>query len=134
MFGRHKKPSVTVMQRPSSDLLSRLTSRTAKETKISEYETAFFIALEEQMKIEGLSIDYFYAERMGSGSIRLDCPSGIIGTVHLRKKIGEIQYFISAYDHHNMRDAPIEAIIAVIPYWIGYAKQCMHTHKQSLSY
>ncbi len=134
MFGRHKKPTVTVMQRPSSDLLSRLTSRTAKETKISEYETAFFISLEEQMKIEGLSIDYFYAERMGSGSIRLDCPSGIIGTLHLRKRIGSAQYFLSPLDNHQMNDAPIEAIIAIIPYWIEYAKQCMHIHKQALSY
>lgn len=123
---------MTVTPKPTSEILSRLESRTVKETKISDYEMVFFIALEKQMKLEGLSIDTFTAERMGSASIRLNCYAGIIGTVHLRKRIGNIQYFLSVYDSHCMNDAPVEAIISVIPYWIKYAKKCIGIHEKIL--
>lgn len=129
MFGKRKKPEVVVMPAPASTLLTSLVSRSAKETATNDFEKQFFIALEESLHLEGLSVDYFTAERMGSGSIRLNCPAGIIGTVHLRKRFGSIQYFISPLDVHDMKDAPLEAIIAVIPYWVEYAKGCLRLRK-----
>ena len=129
MFGKRKKPEVVVMPAPASTLLASLVSRSAKETVTNDFEKQFFIALEESLHLEGLSVDYFTAERMGSGSIRLNCPAGIIGTVHLRKRFGSIQYFISPLDVHDMKDAPLEAIIAVIPYWVEYAKGCLRLRK-----
>ena len=129
MFGKHKKPEVVVMPAPTSTLLASLVSRSANEAATNDFEKQFFIALEESLRLEGLSVDYFTAERMGSGSIRFNCPAGIIGTVHLRKRFGRIQYFISPLDVHDMKDAPLEAIIAVIPYWVEYAKGCLRLRK-----
>ena len=117
------------MSAPTSTLLASIMSRSDKETATNDFEKQFFIALEESLHLEGLSVNYFTAERMGSGSIRLNCPAGIIGTVHLRKRFGSIQYFISPLEVHDMKDAPVEAIIAVIPYWIQYAKNCIHLRK-----
>ncbi len=126
MFGRRKKVKVTVTPKPTSEILSRLKSRTAKEIPITEYETAFFIALETQMELEGLCLSDFYAERMGRESIRLNCNVCIAGEIHLRNKIGSIQYFINDDGTiHHMYDAPFEAVIAVAPYWISYIKECM---------
>lgn len=134
MFGKHKKPEVVIMPAPASTLLASLVSRSAKETTTNDFEKQFFIALEESLRLEGLSVDYFTAERMGSGSIRLNCPAGIIGTVHLRRRYGSIQYFISPLDIHDMQDAPVEAILAVIPYWVSYAKGCIRLQKAATSY
>ncbi len=133
LFSKKKNQFETAQIKPTSMLLSRIRQRSAKEYAISEYETEFFISFEKQLNAANLNVDYFWAERMGSGSIRVDCPAGIIGTVHLRKKIGSIQYFLSTYDHHNMTEAPYEAVIAVIPYWISYAKKCIRSREKALS-
>lgn len=87
------------------------------------------MAFEHALQCEGLPVANFNAERMSSGSIRVDSSWGIIGTVHLRRKFGSIQYFISAMDIHNMDDAPAEAIIAVIPYWISYSKALISSYQ-----
>lgn len=130
MFGKRKKPGEgVIVPAPTSTLLASLVSRSVKETPINDFEKQFFIALEESLHLEGLSVEYFTAERMSSGSIRLNCPAGIIGIVHLRKRFGSIQYFISPLDIHDMTDAPVEAIMVVIPYWIEYAKGCIRLRK-----
>lgn len=133
MFGKRKKQEAVVLPAPTSTLLASIISRSAKETAINDFEKQFFIALEESLHLDGFSADYFIAERMGSGSIRLNSPAGIIGTVHLRRRFGSIQYFISPLDVHDMKDAPIEAIIAVIPYWIEYAKGCLCLRKAAIT-
>lgn len=123
MFGKKKKaPTVEILPVPSSDLLSRLTFRSTKEICVSEYEKEYFSALEDALRLEGWPVAWFSAERMSSGSIRVSCNAGIVGTVHLRKKYGSIQYFTSPLDAHDMDDAPLEAVIAVIPYWVAYTK------------
>lgn len=133
MFHKRAKEKVTAPIKPSSVLLTSLESRSSKEMVISEHEKHFFIALEDNLRAKGLSVNYFHAERMGSGSIRLYCPAGIIGTVNLRKHFGGIQYFTSLYDVHDMNDAPVEAIIAVIPYWVEYAKYCIRIRNAAMS-
>lgn len=134
MFGkRKKKQQVLVLPVAMSSLLESLTSRSTKEVSVTEFEKEFFVALEDHLRAEGLPIEYFSAERMGSGSIRLNCSAGIIGTVHLRKRFGSIQYFTSLLDIHDMKDAPIEAIVAVIPYWVEYAKGCMRLYKAAMT-
>lgn len=130
MFGKKKKlPAVKASQASTSELLSRITSRTSKEINASDYEKEFFLAFENALRLAGLSVSIFSAERMSSGSIRVNCYPGMIGTVHLRKKFGSIQYLTSIYDVHDMNDAPLEAVIAVIPYWIAYSKEMMRNHK-----
>ena len=135
MFGKRKNHTdVVVIETPkSSILLSRMSSASSKEITVSEFEKTFFIALEEHILSASLSLDTFYAERMGNGSIRLNCHAGIIGTVHIRKRIGHIQYFLNPLDVHDMQDAPIEAITAVIPYWLDYAIGCLNLHKAATS-
>lgn len=128
MFGKKKRQTAVIVSAPSSTLLSNITTRGSKPQAINDLEKEFFISLEEHLHLAGLSVEYFAAERMGSGSIRLNCSAGIIGTVHLRKKFGSIQYFTSPIDAHDMQDAPLEAILAVIPYWVEYAEGCIHLH------
>lgn len=133
MFGKKKKQAAVIVSTPSSTLLSNIMVRGSKPQAINDLEREFFISLEEHLHLAGLSVEYFAAERMGSGSIRLNCPAGIIGTVHLRKKFGSIQYFISPLDPHDMQDAPVEAIMAVIPYWVEYAAGCLRMRTAALS-
>ena len=123
MFVKRLKPT------SSSVLLASLVSRSAKEITVNDFEKQFFAALEDRLRAEGLSVECFTAERMGNGGIRLNCSAGIIGTVHLRKRFGSIQYFISPLDIHDMDDAPVEAILAVVPYWVEYAKRCLSLRK-----
>lgn len=134
MFGKKKKQGAVIVSTPSSVLLANIATRASKVPATNDFEKEFFISLEERLRLEGLSIDYFTAERMGSGSIRLNCPAGIIGTVHLRKRFGSIQYFTSPLDIHDMQDAPVEAVMAVIPYWVEYAKGCIRLRSAATSY
>lgn len=125
MFGKKKDAE--------SELLARITTSAAKTWDISEFEVRFFIQLEKEIKAAGLLISDFSTVRMGNGGIRINHYSGIIGTVHLRKKFGSLQYFIDALNNHDMQDAPLEACIATIPYLIDYTKLCIKTHKKALS-
>lgn len=128
MFGKKKKALDNILPAPTSDLLSRLTFRSTK-MDVSSYELEFFTAFENALNYEGWQVSWFSAERMGSGSIRVNCYAGIVGTVHLRKRIGSIQYFLSPLDAHDMDDAPLEAVLAVIPYWIEYTRGMLNLHK-----
>lgn len=133
MFGKKKnEPSVSIESAPSNQLLSRIISRSSKAFSVSEYEKTFFAAFENAIQKEGFSMEWFSVERMSNGSIRVECSAGIVGTVHLRKKIGSIQYFLSPLDIHDMEDAPLEAVIAVIPYWIAYIKDLFRMHTEAL--
>ncbi len=133
MFKKRKKPEYTGLAAPASTLLASLVSKSAKEIAVNDFEKRFFIALEDCLHAQGLLVEYFTAERMSSGSIRLNCPAGIIGTVHLRKRFGSIQYFTAPLDIHDMDDAPVEAILAVVPYWVEYAKGCLRLRKAATS-
>lgn len=127
MFG--KKKAVI----PISQILMQMDAEGNHNCKVSDNELRFFIALERAITGAGLSVSSFYAKRMGSETIRLFYrPREIIGMVNLRDKIGSIQYYIDALGIHEMKDAPIEAVIAVIPYWIDYAKKCAKTRKAAL--
>lgn len=134
MFGKKKKePSDYIVSTHSNQLLSRIVSRTSKAISVSDYEKAFFSAFENALLANKYPIEWFSAERMSSGSIRVECEAGIVGVVHLRKKIGSIQYFLSPLDGHDMEDAPLEAVIAVIPYWISYIQELFRIRKAALS-
>lgn len=128
MFGKKK----AVM--PVSQILLRMNAEESSPCKVSDYELRFFICLERAIVEAGLSVSNFYTKRMGSETIRLFyCSREIIGMVNLRSKVGSIQYYLDALDIHDMKDAPVEAIIAVIPYWIDYTKKCIKTRKAALS-
>lgn len=128
MFG--KKKAVI----PISQILMRMNAEESNPCKVSDYELRFFINLERAIVEAGLSVSNFYTKRMGSEAIRLFYrPRTIIGMVNLREKIGSIQYYVDSLGTHDMKDAPIEAIIAVIPYWIDYTKKCAKTRKAALS-
>lgn len=127
-FGKNKQAEQT-----TSTLLSRIKKDTSKEIKISSYEMEFFIALEKELKNNNLNADYFRTHRLSNGSIRFNCPAGDIGVVHLRKRFGSIMYYTSVYDSHDMDDAPIEAVIAVIPYWIAYTKKMIRAENTIMS-
>ena len=128
MFG--KKKAVV----PVSQILMRMNAEESNPCKVSDYELRFFICFERAIVEAGLSVSNFYTKRMGDQTIRLFYrPRAIIGMINLREKIGSIQYYISDLDIHDMKDAPIEAIIAVIPYWIDYTKKCTKIRKAALS-
>lgn len=152
MFGRRKKQKLVDISIPHFNIpLSSLTSVlldnliadsvSAQKIKVSEYEREFFIALEEQMRIANLSLQTAKVERKSNGTLALyyNCQmyktlgGWHIGSVHLRKKFGGISYCTEVLDLHNMDDAPIEAVIAVIPYWIDYIKKLIRQKKAIMS-
>lgn len=139
MFGRRKKQKLANISIPhfnahppaTSVLLDNLKAESvsAQKIKVSEYEREFFIALEEQMRMANLSLQIAKVERKSNGTLDLYYSSWPIGSVHLRRKFGGILYSIEPLDNHDIDDAPIEAVIAVIPYWINYIKWLIRHEK-----
>ncbi len=115
-----------------STLLSTMTSNTARDYRTTEYEKVFFATLEQEIRNRGLNLSEFSLNRMSTGSIRLTHHACSVGTVHLRRHIGSIQYSLDPLDIHDLKDAPIESIITIIPYWIDYVIKCIRLHKDIL--
>ncbi len=132
LFGK-KKNEITLLQPNGSVILKNIENKTSTTYPITEYENQFFIAFEDSLRFNGIDPQTVKAVRMGSGGIRCLVSSGIIGTVHLRKQFGSLQYFIDPLKNHEMKDAPVEAIIAAIPYWTAYLFGLLQLHKAVLT-
>lgn len=132
MFGK-KKSKRAILPANESLILKNMGNKTSASYPITDYEKQFFLAFEESLRFNGIEPAAIHAIRMGNGSIRCSVYAGIIGTVHLRKQFGSLQYFIEPLKNHDMKDAPVEAIIATIPYWVAYLQGLLRLHKAVLT-
>lgn len=130
---RKNKNEVAVLPPNESIILKNMENKTSASYPITDYEKQFFLTFEESLLFNGIEPATVHAIRMGNGGIRCSVSSGIIGTVHLRKQFGSLQYFIDPLKNHDMKDAPVEAIIATIPYWVAYSLGLLQLHKAVLT-
>ncbi len=129
LFGKKKKTETTVLLPAESVILQDMETKQA----VTEYERQFFLAFEDELRLNGIDPKTVTATRMGNGCIRCSVSAGIVGTVHLRKQFGSIQYFIDPLKIHNMQDAPVEAVVAVAPYWVAYLCGLLHLHRAAIT-